>query len=266
MTSRLHLVDTHCHLHMPEFEGVLEEVLQTAASFGVDRIIIPGVDLESSRKAVELAQAWPNLYAAVGVDPHDAKSWDSSTAAALSELASASEVVAIGEIGLDYYRNHSAPETQRAVFHEQMALAHDHGKPVILHNREATADLLAELERWASSSDNRSGAGVLHAFSASLDAAREAISLGYLIGIGGVVTFKNAAGLRETIQEIGLEHLVLETDAPYLAPHPHRGERNQPGWVFHVAEVLAEHFHTTIEYTAEITTRNANDLFDLNHG
>ncbi|MBN1264078.1 MAG: TatD family hydrolase [Anaerolineales bacterium] len=265
MTALPVLIDTHCHLHMPEFDGILDRVLESAAQKGVQKIVIPGIDLASSKDAVSLAARHSNLFAAVGVHPHEAKTWDNSTSDALIELAQAPNVVAIGEIGLDYYHNHSSPEAQRAAFHAQMGIAVEMNLPVILHNREATSDVLAELAKWYIPASRQKPSGVLHAFSADLAAAQQALEWGYLIGIGGPITYKKADQLRSTVKEIGLTSIVLETDAPFLAPHPFRGKRNQPEWVFYVAEMLASIFHTTIENTASSTTRNANLLFDLNH-
>jgi len=260
------LIDTHCHLHMPEFEGILDQILETASQNGVEKIVIPAIDLASSKRAILLASSYDNLFAAVGIHPHDAKTWDENSAHFLKELASSPNVVAIGEIGLDYYRNYTEPEIQRAVFHAQMELAAELNLPVILHNRDATKDVLAELEVWQiPETSSPYPRGVLHSFSADSAAATQVIDWGYLIGISGPITYKKADQLRAVVKETGLSSIVLETDAPFLAPHPHRGKRNQPGWIIHIAEMLASIFHTTIGDTASITSRNANTLFDLNH-
>ena len=259
MSTAPFLVDTHCHLQMPAFEGDLEEVLQRASSQGVDKIIVPGIDLDSSMRALELAEKHENILAAAGIHPHEANSWNNTSAARIAELAAHPEVVAVGEIGLDYFRNHAPREAQLRAYHEQMDLAADLEMPVIIHNRDATQDVLARARQ-----SGEHPAGVLHAFSAGAEAARQAVDEGFMIGIGGPITFKKSAVLRELVIEIGLDALVLETDAPYMTPHPLRGKRNEPGFMRYTAEVLAESFDTTLDNVAKLTTRNAVNLFQLN--
>jgi TatD DNase family protein len=266
MISSVSLVDTHCHLQLPALHDHLNEVLKSAADAGVISMIIPGIDLESSMQAIKLAGTHDNLWAAVGFHPHEASSWNSHTARVLRNLAESPNVIAIGEIGLDYFHNYSDASSQHTAFHAQMELARELDLPVIIHNREASEDIVKELEFWAEDDASSTPNGVLHAFSADHGTAARASELGYLLGIGGPLTYKNADTLRSTGHKIGLESLVLETDAPYLTPHPHRGKQNQPAFIKFTAEVLAAIFHTTISVVANTTTRNANSVFALANG
>jgi TatD DNase family protein len=238
------MIDSHCHLDFPQFDDDQEEVLARAIKAGVTAIIDPGTDLESSRRAVALAEQYQAVYAAVGVHPHDASTLNQEVLAELRELASHPKVVAIGEIGLDYYRDLSPRVQQRAAFNAQLALAADLDRPVIIHQRQSAADVMAALRDW--------GAGghpgcVLHAFSGDEAMAGEAVALSFFIGVGGPLTFpqrggtgKNARRLPEIVAELPLRCLVVETDAPFLTPHPYRGKRNEPAYVVLVAERLAQ--------------------------
>ncbi len=262
------LVDTHCHLMLPDFEEDREAVLARARQAGVRRIVMPGVDLETSRQALELAKKTPGLYAAVGVHPHQASTWGDGVRKALANLARAPQVVAIGETGLDYYRRLSSPEDQRKALLDQLALARDLSLPVILHNREATEDLLAILERWLE--DLPPGlagrAGVLHAFSATPQAASRAAQGGFYLGVAGPVTYPKAETLRRTVAVMPGDRLLLETDSPYLAPHPYRGRRNEPAHLRLVAEQVAEARNEALDCLTEATWHNAANLFGWSHG
>jgi TatD DNase family protein len=261
------LADSHCHLDYRLFDADREEVIQRSREAGVTRILNPGIDLASSRDAVSLAGRHPHIYAAVGVHPNDAGGWKSDTIAALRELAkSSSKVVAIGEIGLDYYRNQSDPVLQRRIFREQLELAGDLGLPVIIHSRQAIREVISTLTTWRYEL-GRAGSplldqpGVLHAFEGDFETALQAIDMNFFLGVGGPITFRNGQEKQALFSALPLHALLLETDAPFLAPHPHRGERNEPAYVRWVAESLATLTNTTFSNLAKITSNNAARLF-----
>jgi TatD DNase family protein len=263
------LIDTHTHLDFPHFDGDREHVIERAATAGVRAIVDVGTDLASSRAAVALAESYPQVYAAVGVHPHDAKTLTGETLEELRALASHAKVVAIGEIGLDFYRDLSPRGKQRQVFQQQWALANELDKPVIIHDREAHKEVMAILRRWAlrRSSGQAEGSqqpmGVLHCFSGDLAMAQEAIEMGFHISIAGPITFKNARRLRELIRQLPMEKLLVETDCPYLTPHPHRGKRNEPAYVKLVAQEVAHIKGLSLEEVGRITSDNAQALFAL---
>lgn len=259
--SGMQLIDSHCHLDFPEFDPDREAVLARARTAGVSRLVNPGADLRSSQRAVALAETYPEVYAAVGVHPHDASTLDDQTLARLRQLATHPKVVAIGEIGLDYYRDLSPRAQQRAAFHAQLELAAELRLPVIVHQREAADDVLTILRAWAG---RLTSGGVLHAFSAShLAMAKEALAMGFYIGIGGPITFANAGKLRETVPKLPLERLLIETDAPYLTPHPYRGQRNEPAHLVWVARRLAELHGVPLGALAGQVSDNTRRLFRL---
>ncbi len=255
------LTDTHTHLDFPQFDDDREQVIERATAVGVQAVVDIGTDLASSRAAVALAEAYPQIYAAVGVHPHDARTVTGKLLGELRALALHPKVVAIGEIGLDFYRDLSPRDKQHQVFQQQLALASEAGKPVVIHDRDAHSEVMAALRRWAASSHQP--AGVLHCFSGDLAIAQEAIELGFYISIAGPVTFKNARGLRELVRQLPLEKLLVETDCPYLTPHPHRGKRNEPAYVKLVAQEVAQIKGVSLEEVARITSDNAQVLFAL---
>lgn len=254
------MIDSHCHLDFSHFDEDRDDVLTRAIDAGVTGVINPGTDLETSRRAVVLAEQYDNVYAAVGVHPHDASTVDDQMLTELRQLASHPKVVAIGEIGLDYYRDLSPRARQRAAFEAQLTLAADLGLPVIIHQRESEIDVMASLRAWAK---GEHPGCVLHAFSGDEAMADEAVSLGFLIGVGGPVTFKNARRLPEIVPRLPPNCLVIETDAPYLAPHPHRGTRNEPAYVALVAERLAQLRGSSRDELACQVTANTLRLFRL---
>ena len=263
------LVDTHCHLDFERFDADREEVIRRAVEAGVYRMVTLGVDVASSQAAVALAKQHEAVYAAVGVHPNDAaRVWQGeATLQALRVLAAEPKVVAIGEIGLDYYRDRTPRQQQREVLWAQLHLAAQLNLPVSLHNREATPDLLAILQEWTSELRHQhhplaERPGVWHAFSGEARHARQALEMGFFLGIGGPVTFKNAPQRRKVLAELPLERLVLETDAPFLAPQPYRGRRNEPAYVRFVAQTIAEVHGRSLEDVARQTTENARILFD----
>lgn len=260
------LADTHCHLDFSSFDEDRDQVLARSREAGVDRILNPGVDLDSSRAAVDLAESRSQVYAAVGVHPNEANSWGEDALLHLRQLARSPRVVAIGEIGLDYYRDRAPRELQRRAFQEQLALATELELPVIVHNRQATVDILNILSAWqaglvAAGAPLAAKPGVLHSFSGDLEAALQAIDLNFFIGITGPVTFRNAPDLQNVVAELSLDHLLVETDAPFLAPHPYRGKRNEPAYVRLVADKIAELHAESFETVSQSTSTNAERLF-----
>jgi TatD DNase family protein len=262
------LADTHCHLMLSAFEDDCEEVVERARAVGVNRLLVPALDLNTSRQAIQLAERYPEVFAAVGIHPHNASSWEPSVAAELGDLARYPQVVAIGEIGLDFYRNLSTPDQQRAAFRAQLELAADLDLPVVIHNREATQDVLSELHQWSQNLSPKleRRAGVLHAFSADLEAARLAVEAGFYLGVAGPVTYPNADQRRGIIAQFPIERTLIETDAPYLSPHPYRNKRNEPAHVKLVVEGFAKVMGVSTSKAAKATWQNASNLFGWNHG
>ena len=268
------LTDTHCHLDLDRYDADRPSVIQRAEAVGVARMLIPGITLNSSRAIVKLTESHPMLYAAVGVHPTDSLTWDNVTPAAINELAANPKVVAIGEIGLDYYWESAPYEHQRRVLHEHLDLAAELQLPVVLHLREAkdalegacASDMLQILDEWVADLKSRNNPladrpGVLHSFSGSLATAQAAIQLGFYIGITGPVTFNNAQERQEIVSQLPLERILIETDGPFLTPHPHRGKRNEPAYVRLVAGKIAQLHSTTEGQIAEATSANAARLF-----
>lgn len=253
------LIDTHCHLDMDAFAGDLDQVLDRAIHANVIRIITIGIDLPSSAKAVDLADRYPQISAAIGVHPHDVDHLTDSDYAALERLYTdhSETIVGYGEIGLDYYKKYSNPADQKKHFSRQLELAHALKLPVIVHNREANDDIL-EILRQAKPLEY---GGIMHCFSGDLAFAHKIIDLGMLISIPGVVTFKNSNTLQEVAGNIPLTSMVIETDGPFLAPHPFRGKRNEPSYVVHTAAKIAELRRTDLDVIAGQTTANAEKLF-----
>lgn len=262
------LADTHCHLNLKDFEPDLPQVLARARQAGVRAMLVPGIDLPSSRRAVELAGTMPAVFAAVGIHPHHASVWGAESRETLEELAQSNRVMAIGETGLDYYRDRCPRQQQRTALLGQLELAARLGLPVIIHNREATADLLEILTDWTKGLQPAQAdrAGVLHAYSADLNTAEVAVDAGFYLGVGGPVTYRNAGQRRAIAAQLPLERLVIETDAPYLPPHPHRGQRNEPALVRLVAEELARLMEISFEDLATVSTHNADVLLGWTHG
>ncbi len=255
------LIDTHCHLDDSAFDGDREEVLARAREAGVEALVIPSVTLERIPAALALAERHPELYIAVGIHPHAASTFSPEAMAQLRQWAQHPRVVAIGEIGLDFYRDLSPREIQREAFRAQLELAGELGLPVIIHQRQAQEALMEELERWVAGRPSRRG--VLHAFSGDPSLARTAVTWGFALGIGGPITYPRAETLREAVRAVELSALVLETDAPYLPPQPHRGRRNEPAYLRYIVEALARTLDAPVEQIAAQTTRNARRLFRL---
>ncbi len=266
LKTSLELADTHCHLDFGDFDADREVVIERAREAGLVYLIVPGTDLESSRKAVGLAEAHREVFAAVGAHPHAASRTGDSELRELRKLAEHPKVVAVGEIGLDYFRNYSPREGQVRAFQSQLDMAAELVKPIIVHNRKAEGDLLAMLEGWTQTLKGTSlegKAGVLHSFSAGLAAAAKSVSLGFYIGFTGPLTYRSGEGMRQVALSAPLERILVETDSPFLSPEGHRGKRNEPAWLRSVAAKVAEIRGLTEAEAANLTTQNARTLFGL---
>jgi TatD DNase family protein len=255
------LIDTHCHLEWKAFDPDREAVIDRAVHAGVRRMITIGVDVPSSRRAIEIAEQQAAVYAAVGVHPNDCADFGAAALDELRSLAQHPKVVAIGEIGLDYYWHRVDPDTQARAFHAQLELAAESNKPVIIHSRDAALDVVQALENFAAQTAPLSG--TLHSYFDDLDIARRVFSLGFYIGVTGPITFKKSDREREIVRQVRNDRLLLETDAPFLTPVPHRGRRNEPAYVRHVAETVALARGQSLEEVARQTTQNAERLFGL---
>ena len=252
------MIDTHAHLQWPDFDKDREDVIERAFTTGLSAIVSMGYDLDACREAVRIAKDHDGVYAAVGIHPHNARSVDAKVLDSLRELAHDRKVVAIGEIGLDYYRNLSPRQRQREAFEKQVGLAQELGLPIVVHDREAHTDVLQVLRNSA-----LNATGVMHCFSGSSEMAREVINLGYLISIAGPVTFPNARKLHDLVRWLPEESLVFETDCPWLAPQPLRGKRNEPSFISEIARKAAELKGTPFDKLVEETSRNAKRLFSI---
>jgi TatD DNase family protein len=247
------LVDTHCHLDML---GDLGEVLARMREAGVGRAVTIGVDAASSEWAARAATEHDDLWATAGLHPHDAKDRTGELMARLEELAAAPRVVAIGEAGLDYHYDNSPREAQRAVFAEQIAMAQRTDRALVVHTRDAWDDTFAILEQ-----EGVPERTVFHCWSGGVEEARGAVALGAMLSFSGTVTFKNASNLREAAAATPLDRIVVETDSPFLTPHPHRGKRNEPAYVRHVAQAIADVKSVPVDELEAATTANATRLF-----
>jgi TatD DNase family protein len=260
------LIDTHCHIDFDAYDGIRDEVIRRALESGVTRMINPGVDLARTRAAIDLAKTYAAIYAAVGIHPNSTADFADSMIDELRALAAHPKVVAIGEIGLDYYRDSSPPEIQRRAFEAQLTLAAELALPVIIHNREASDDVLDVLAAWLPTLPPplADRPGVLHSFSAPMAIAERAIELGFYLGFTGPVTFKKADDLRRIAARIPADRILVETDAPFLTPHPYRGKfPNEPAYVRLVAERIATLRTLSDEEFAAQSTANAERLFEL---
>jgi TatD DNase family protein len=268
------LTDTHCHLDFHKFDEDRAAVIERAERAGLVRILIPALSLDSGLSIIKLADSHPMLYAAIGVHPTEASDFSSQILADLRKLSAHPKAKAIGEIGLDYYWDSAPHDIQKKALREQLNLAAELDLPVVIHLREkddadygpCAEDAMTILEAWVADLGPekealRKNPGVLHSFSGSLGTAERAIRLNFYIGITGPVTFKNARRKQEMVAQLPLEHLLIETDAPYLAPHPHRGKRNEPAFVYEIADKIAQLQSRSQEEVATVTTNNAARLF-----
>ncbi|MGE7609906.1 TatD family hydrolase [Peribacillus frigoritolerans] len=254
------LFDTHVHVNAEQFNEDLEDVIERAKEAGVDNMVVVGFDRPTIIRAMELIETYDFMYAAVGWHPVDAIDMTEDDLQWIEELSNHPKVVAIGEMGLDYHWDKSPKDVQMEVFRKQIRLAKKVRLPIIIHNREATADIVNILKEEEAS---RVG-GIMHCFSGSAETALECINMNFYISLGGPVTFKNAKKPKEVAAAVPLDRLLIETDCPYLAPHPYRGKRNEPSYVKLVAEQIAEIKQLTIEEVSQATTENAKKLFGIN--
>lgn len=252
------LIDSHTHIQVSQFDHDREEMLQRAVEAGVMHILIIGINLETSLTAVELAEKNDHLYATVGMHPHNAVDFTSEVLSTYRDLLRHPKVIALGEIGLDYYRDLSPRNTQKDVFEKQLDLAEDTGMPIIIHNRDAYDDILPILEK-------RKGKlrGVLHCFTGDVERMQKSLEIGFHIGIGGIVTYPKAVDVQLVAKEVPIDRLLIETDCPWLTPQFRRGKRNEPAYVRAVAEKIAELRNTSVEIVGEMTSGNFFSLFGI---
>ena len=255
------LIDSHAHVDFPHFDDDRPEVIDRAREMGLVALVNIGTNLRSSRASVDLAETYGRtspdfVYATVGIHPHDAQKATPQAIGELRRLTQHENVVAIGEIGLDYYRDYSPRQVQRAAFREQLALASERKLPVVIHSRDAHDDTFSILGDW-------DGTGVLHTYAAGMEYLDRVVGMGFYIGISGPVTYRTAEELRRVVRAAPLDRLLIETDCPYLTPEPHRGKRNEPAYVRFVAQAIAEARGDSLEHIGEQTTRNACHLFGL---
>lgn len=248
------LVDTHSHIDMKDFED-LDSIISNAKDAGVEKIVIPSVDRSSFEKVITISNKYESVYCALGIHPSEVQNTKDEDFEEIIKLSSNKKVVAIGECGLDYYWDKNFIEEQKRAFLKQIEIAKTLKKPLIVHDREAHHDTFEMLK------DVKEIPVIMHCFSGSWEFARECIKKGFYIALGGVVTFKNAKKIHEIAKNIPLDHLLLETDAPYLTPEPFRGKRNEPAYVKFAAEKIAELRGVLLEEIAQTTTRNANEVF-----
>ena len=251
------MIDTHSHINMIESLTV-EEVLKNAKDNGVNKIIVPSAYPKDIDIVLSLVEKYVNVYGMLGVHPTEAKDWSDDLIEKIKEYSKHPKIVAIGEIGLDYYWDKSFNDLQKEVFIKQIKLANELNLPISIHDREAHKDTFDILKEH-----NKNSKVVMHCFSGSVEFAKECIKEGYYIALGGVVTFKNAVKMKEVAKEVPLEYLLLETDAPYLTPVPYRGEENQPAYVKYVAEEISKIRGISVEEVASITSKNACEVFGL---
>lgn len=253
------LIDTHAHIDFEDYEEGFEDLLKLSADAGVEKIIIPGVEPCGFDRIMTLVSTYDNVFGAIGIHPCDAKKWDENSYQQIKSLASHPKIVAIGEIGLDYYWDKTYNDLQKEVFFKQIEIAKELKKPVIVHDREAHGDTLEILKAVKA----KETGVVMHCFSGSPEFAAECVKGGFYIALGGVVTFKNAKKPQEVAKSVPLENLLLETDSPYLAPEPYRGKTNSPANVRIIAEKIAQLRGIPFEDVERQTTLNAQKLFGI---
>lgn len=251
------IIDTHMHLYDDKYDEIREEVIREALDMGVKKMIAVGFDYDSSLKAIELASKYDFIYASIGLHPSEVEKEEDKDLSWIYELAKNKKVIAIGEIGLDYYWSIEYKNLQKEYFHKQLDIAKDLNLPVIIHSRDAQFDSFSIVEA------HPGVIGVFHCFSGSLEMAERLIKLGYYIGVGGVLTFKNAKEIKRVVDGISLDNILSETDSPYLAPHPYRGELNHPGYTKYVVEEIAKRKEMPFDDVCKALEKNANILFKL---
>ncbi|GEN84971.1 hydrolase TatD [Sporosarcina luteola] len=252
-------IDTHVHLNAEQYEEDVKEVIERAIEADVKKMVVVGFDRVTIEKAMELAERYPFIYAVVGWHPVDAIDCTEEGLKWIETLAAHPKVVGIGETGLDYYWDKSPKDVQQELFRRQIRLAQKVDLPIIIHNRDATGDVVRILKEEEASITG----GIMHCYGGSVETANECIDMNFMISLGGPVTFKNAKMPKQVATDISLDHLLIETDAPYLAPHPHRGKRNEPALVTLVAEEIARLKGIPVDEVAKKTTENALKIFRI---
>jgi TatD DNase family protein len=252
-------VDTHTHLFLNNFSEDLENVIDSAHKAGVKYMLVPGTDIKSSKQAIELAEKYSFIYAAVGVHPHDTKEWDDAWIEEIRQLAKHKKVVAIGEIGLDYFYDFSPKEKQHQALDKQIQLALELNLPVIIHNRDSNDDIMEFARKYKETKLKAQ----YHCFAGTVENAHELVEMGHYISFTGNITFKKADSVREVLSKVNIENILLETDSPFLTPVPHRGKRNESKYIPLIAETVASIHHLRIEDVAHITSSNAYKLFGI---
>ena len=249
----MNLIDTHAHIYYDDYANCMEEIIRDAINAGIERIICVGVDLKTSEQCIKLAEEYPIVYATCGYHPHEASKTPKRYLYELEQLYEHPKVVAVGEIGLDYHYNFSEPKDQKRVFCEQLEMASGIGLPTIVHCRNSEEEVISSIQQSGQK------AGVIHCFASDLDFAQSILEIGFHISFTGMITFVKK--LEEVVKEIPLEKMMVETDSPYLSPHPYRGKKNEPARVLHIAEKIAEIKDVSLDEVAQSTTQTALQLF-----
>lgn len=247
-----YFVDTHCHVFKSDYANI-DEILENASNKYIKYVINNGSNNETNKEVLELIKKYPNMYGAIGIHPEDVEGVMPDDIKFIEDNLGNEKIVAIGEIGLDYYYTKENKEEQIKLFESQLALAEKYNMPVIVHSRDATEDTINFLKKFKCK-------GVIHSFSGSLETAKIYIKMGYLLGVNGVITFKNAK-IKDVIKEVGLKNIVLETDSPYLTPVPFRGTQNNPGHVLEIAQFVADLYNISLEELAEQTNNNITEMY-----
>ena len=248
------LCDTHCHLYKEYYDDI-EKVLEESKNNNVTRYISDGCDMKSNKEMLELTSKYDEVYVTLGIHPENVDDYKEEDIKYIEDNLSNKKVVAIGEIGLDYYWTKDNKEKQKELLETQLKLAEKYNKPVVIHSREATQDTIDILKKY-------NVKGVIHSFTGSLEVAKIYIKMGYVLGVNGVITFKNS-NVKDVIKEVGLSNIILETDSPYLTPHPHRGEKNSPAYIKDIAQFVAELYEISVDELAKITNENIARIFDI---
>lgn len=259
------MIDTHAHLDMQPFDGDRQAVIGRALEAGVKTMIAVGIDLRSSQKVIELAEKYGGIFAAAGIHPHEAASVKREDIDAMAKLVRQPKVVAVGEMGLDFYRNRSPRESQFKVLEWQLALADEAGLPVIIHSRQADREMVAVLKRWTDSRKRQSGdpAGVIHCFNSDAETAKKYIDMGFYIAFGAYIGYTSSFRLNSTIKGLPSDRFMVETDCPFLPPQQYRGKRNEPAYIPITVSLLAQIRQVSFDVVAQQTTENARRLFRL---
>ncbi|MCF7805679.1 MAG: TatD family hydrolase [Candidatus Marinimicrobia bacterium] len=250
------LIDTHAHIQFDTYDSNRDEIIQRAQDNGVEYIVCPGIDPDSNELAIQIAEQYDNVFATVGIHPHDSEDLPEKWLQTIEEQLEHPKVVALGEIGLDYFKEYTPKETQRRIFREQLELASSLDIPVVVHNRDSDEDMKSLMLNYGPKT------GVMHCFTSDIDMAQALADTGYIISFSGIATFGNKTVTR-TIRELDLSHMMVETDCPFLAPVPKRGKTNEPAFVRHTAEKVAELKSVDIDTVEKVTTENAIGLFSL---